>query len=56
LLDIALHHALAAAALPQHHRDPFDRMIIAQAIIEDITIISSDSTFSRYRGLRVLPA
>ncbi len=56
LLDIALHHALAAAALPQHHRDPFDRLIIAQAMIENLTIISSDSTFSRYRGLRILPA
>jgi PIN domain nuclease of toxin-antitoxin system len=56
LLDIALHHALAAAALPQHHRDPFDRMIIAQAIIEDLTIISSDATFARYAGLRILPA
>jgi PIN domain nuclease of toxin-antitoxin system len=56
LLEIDLRHVLAAARLPQHHRDPFDRMMIAQAILEDLTIISNDRTFPRYRGLRLLAA
>jgi PIN domain nuclease of toxin-antitoxin system len=56
LLPIELEYALAAARLPQHHRDPFDRMMIAQAMIEDLTIISNDAIFPRYRGLRVLAA
>lgn len=56
LLPIELEYALAAARLPQHHRDPFDRMMIAQAMIEDLTIISNDAVFPRYRGLRLLAA
>lgn len=56
LLGIDLRHALAAARLPQHHRDPFDRMIIAQAMLEGLIVISNDSTFARYVGLRLLAA
>jgi PIN domain nuclease of toxin-antitoxin system len=41
-------HALTAAALPRHHGDPFDRMLIAQAQIEDLTIITADSAFDDY--------
>ena len=54
LLQVTLEHAAAAAALPQIHRDPFDRMIIAQAIQEHFTVITADNIFSKYRGLRVL--
>ena len=44
-LEIRAPHALRAAALPLHHRDPFDRMLIAQAQIEDMTLVSADSMF-----------
>lgn len=47
-LDITASHALQVAALPLHHRDPFDRMLIAQAQVEDLTLVSSDSAFSQY--------
>jgi PIN domain nuclease of toxin-antitoxin system len=41
-------HALAVAALDDHHRDPFDRMLIAQAIVEGIPIITSDRQLAVY--------
>jgi PIN domain nuclease of toxin-antitoxin system len=56
LLPIGVSHALRAAALPQHHRDPFDRMMIAQALEEKLALISSDAAFSRYAGLQILSA
>src|SRR5438132_151430 len=42
LLHITLKHAAAAAALPSLHRDPFDRMLIAQAIEERLTVVTAD--------------
>jgi len=56
LLDITLDHAATAAALPFVHRDPFDRMLIAQAIMERLTLVTGDPAFKRYKGLRVLEA
>lgn len=56
LLDIGLNHVMTAYRLPYHHRDPFDRMMIAQALNEAMTLITSDATFSRYPGLSVLEA
>ncbi len=47
-LPITAIHAQAAARLPRHHRDPFDRMLIAQALIEGCTLVSRDSGFSEY--------
>jgi PIN domain nuclease of toxin-antitoxin system len=47
-LPIAHVHALAVASLPPHHRDPFDRLLVAQARVERIPIISSDPVFARY--------
>ncbi|MFZ9736432.1 MAG: type II toxin-antitoxin system VapC family toxin [Prochlorotrichaceae cyanobacterium] len=47
-LEITAAHALRVAALPLHHRDPFDRMLIAQAQLEDMTIVTADSTFHQY--------
>lgn len=47
-LEITASHALQAAALPLHHRDPFDRMLIAQAQMEKMTLMSADSTFNKY--------
>jgi PIN domain nuclease of toxin-antitoxin system len=48
VLPIAIEHALAAGALPGPHRDPFDRMLIAQGQIEEVPIITSDRTFHQY--------
>lgn len=50
-LPISWAHARSAAALPMHHSDPFDRMIIAQAMLEDLTVLSSDTKFRAYEGL-----
>jgi PIN domain nuclease of toxin-antitoxin system len=47
-LAITLHHAMAAGRLPAHHADPFDRMLIAQAQIEGLTLVSVDTRFSDY--------
>jgi PIN domain nuclease of toxin-antitoxin system len=47
-------HAYQLFDLPLHHRDPFDRQIIAQAMAEDIPIVTSDKIFRRYRGLKVI--
>lgn len=54
LLPIELEHALGVEHLPRHHGDPFDRLLIAQAIAEDLTIVTSDRAFSRY-DVRLLP-
>lgn len=53
LLLINLDDALSAARLPAHHRDPFDRMIIAQALNRGLTVVTSDQTFELY-GVLVL--
>jgi PIN domain nuclease of toxin-antitoxin system len=48
LLSVRLEHLDLITTLPLHHRDPFDRLLIAQAIVEDILLISADSVFSLY--------
>ncbi|KAB8319551.1 type II toxin-antitoxin system VapC family toxin [Tolypothrix campylonemoides VB511288] len=48
LLDINLDHLAVVATLPFHHRDPFDRLLIAQSIVEKIPILSVDSAFDAY--------
>jgi PIN domain nuclease of toxin-antitoxin system len=48
VLPIRPAHGIAAGRLPRHHRDPFDRMLIAQALTEDLTLVSADPTFARY--------
>lgn len=53
LLDITLEHAATAAALPPVHRDPFDRMLIAQAITESLTAVTDDPVFRRYKRVRL---
>ena len=52
-LPISMRHAQAAADLPLHHKDPMDRFLIGQALIEDMTIITADGAFSSY-GVSVL--
>jgi PIN domain nuclease of toxin-antitoxin system len=48
LLAIDLRHATFVETLPRHHRDPFDRLLIAQALVESIPIVSVDATFDAY--------
>jgi PIN domain nuclease of toxin-antitoxin system len=48
LLPIILPHIIALENLPQHHRDPFDRLLVAQAQIENIPVLSSDPILARY--------
>ena len=52
-LEISLDHAVRAGTLPRLHGDPFDRMLIAQALAEDIPIVSNDRAFDKY-GVRRL--
>lgn len=47
-LPITQLHAIASAELPMHHRDPFDRVIIAQARLEDAAVLTSDRAFRKY--------
>ena len=47
-LPITLEHATAAEALPWHHRDPFDRMLVAQAVLEGAAIVSQDDRLRSY--------
>lgn len=56
LLEITLDDAAAAAALPLVHRDPFDRMLIAQATRERLTLVTRDLAVRGYKGLRLLEA
>ena len=52
-LPVTISDALRAGSLPSHHRDPFDRMLIAQAISEDLALVSNETLFDRY-GVRRL--
>jgi PIN domain nuclease of toxin-antitoxin system len=47
-LPISAEHALAASSLPPHHRDPFDRLLIAQAQHEGLTLVTVDRVFQAY--------
>lgn len=47
-LDITFAHASAAGKLPPHHHDPFDRMLVAQAQLEGLTLVSADPAIARY--------
>lgn len=53
LLTVTLEHALHVATLPRHHNDPFDRLLVAQAIVERLPIISGDASIHRY-GVEVI--
>jgi len=48
LLSIQANHVLQLAQLPAHHQDPFDRMIVAQALIEPMRLLTHDSVVARY--------
>ncbi|MHB8356936.1 MAG: type II toxin-antitoxin system VapC family toxin [Vulcanimicrobiaceae bacterium] len=47
-LPITEDHALAVRALPMHHGDPFDRLLVAQAQLESLTIVTADPQFTKY--------
>ena len=53
LLAISLAHVSGVAALPFHHRDPFDRLIAAQSLADELSLVSSDPIFRRYGVTRV---
>ena len=53
LLPIGFGHIVQTMAFPFHHRDPFDRLLIAQAMVEDMTLLSSDTAFNAYDVKRV---
>jgi len=53
LLPIRLSHVTSVESIPMHHRDPFDRLLIAQAIIEDCRLVSADSIFDLYQVSRI---
>ncbi|MEW6501301.1 MAG: type II toxin-antitoxin system VapC family toxin [Thermodesulfobacteriota bacterium] len=54
-LPITLAHGEAAGGLPDHHRDPFDRMLVAQAQAEGLIILTADTSIARY-GVSTIPA
>lgn len=52
-LDIKVPHAVLVARLPLHHRDPFDRMLIAQALLNRLPVVSADTMFDAYGVTRL---
>lgn len=54
VLPYTADHAYQLFGLPQHHGDPFDRQIIAQALAEDIAVVTSDEKFKLYNGVQVI--
>lgn len=53
LLDLKLQHITAVEALPSHHRDPFDRLLVVQAITERLVLVSGDKILAKYKIERV---
>lgn len=52
-LPISVEHAVRAGALVEHHKDPFDRMLVAQAQAENLPVLSNDTVFERYGVRRI---
>jgi len=52
-VPITVHHGNRAGALPLHHKDPFDRMLIAQALAESLTLVSNERLFDNYGVARL---
>ena len=53
LLGITISHTAVVAGLPFHHRDPFDRLLVAQAMTEQMSIVSGDTAFDAYAVTRL---
>jgi PIN domain nuclease of toxin-antitoxin system len=49
-LPVTSEHAVAIDTLPPHHKDPFDRLLLAQALIEGVVLVTADAQLARYRG------
>jgi|SRR5271157_932285 len=54
ILPYSAEHAYHLFQLPRHHGDPFDRQIIAQALSEEIPIVTSDEKFALYKGTKII--
>jgi PIN domain nuclease of toxin-antitoxin system len=52
-LRIELSHATRVESLPPHHRDPFDRLLVAQCLVERLTLVSADAVFDQYNVPRL---
>jgi PIN domain nuclease of toxin-antitoxin system len=52
-LPVETRHAAGVARLPFHHRDPFDRLLVSQALLEDLSVVSADSNFGKYGVTRI---
>jgi PIN domain nuclease of toxin-antitoxin system len=50
-LPVTVAHAASVSGLPHHHRDPFDRMLVAQAMTEPLVLLTADAMLSQYGGL-----
>lgn len=48
VLPVSIRHSLAVESLPFHHKDPFDRLLVAQALQEHLTIVTADPIFEAY--------
>lgn len=55
LLPVLLRHTKAIESMPHHHRDPFDRMLVAQAIVDGLILVTADRKLTRYDAA-LLPA
>jgi PIN domain nuclease of toxin-antitoxin system len=55
LLPVLLRHTRAIASMPHHHRDPFDRMLVAQAIVDGLVLVTADRKLTRYAAT-LMPA
>lgn len=55
-LPIQHRHALHTASLPAHHRDPFDRLLVAQAQLESLVLVTADEKLAAYDGVDLLQA
>jgi PIN domain nuclease of toxin-antitoxin system len=54
VLPFSAEHAFRLFDLPTHHPDPFDRQIIAQALVENVSVVTPDESFNLYEGLKVV--
>ena len=54
VLPLSAEHTFKLFGLPSHHNDPFDRLLIATALVENIPLVAKDREFKKYKGLRVI--